>query len=99
LTIMVGNACASRRIATFHHATLRVAPHRYATREPLGTPGGSRAFGADGHPQEPVVQWQKDCNHEAVFQAYKDMGFNWKLPPPLPRSSGWSQLRGVRWSG
>ena len=25
------------RIATFHHATLRVAPHRYATREPLGT--------------------------------------------------------------
>ena len=28
---------APRRIATFHHATLRVAPHRYATREPLGT--------------------------------------------------------------
>jgi hypothetical protein len=29
------------RIATFRHATLRVAPHRYAT---LGKPGGSRAF-------------------------------------------------------
>ena len=28
---------APRRIATFHHATLRVAPHRYATRGPLGT--------------------------------------------------------------
>ena len=27
---------APRRIATFHHATLRVAPHRYATRKPLG---------------------------------------------------------------
>jgi hypothetical protein len=46
---------APRRIATFHHATLRVAPHRYATREPLGTPGGSRAFSADGHPQAPVA--------------------------------------------
>src|ERR1700682_824100 len=39
---------APRRIATFLHATLRVAPHRYATREPPGKPGGSRAFGADG---------------------------------------------------
>ncbi len=39
---------APRRIATFHHATLRVAPHRYATLEPLGKPGGSRAFSADG---------------------------------------------------
>jgi hypothetical protein len=46
---------APRRIATFHYATLRVAPHRYATREPLGTPGGSRAFSADGHPQAPVA--------------------------------------------
>src|ERR1700736_2581663 len=35
------------RIATFHHATLRVAPHRYATREPPGHPGASRAFSAD----------------------------------------------------
>src|SRR5580700_11508145 len=39
---------ALRRIATFRHATLRVAPHRYATLEPLGKPGGSRAFSADG---------------------------------------------------
>src|SRR6266849_9082720 len=39
---------APRRIATFRHATLRVAPHRYATLEPLGKPGGSRAFSADG---------------------------------------------------
>ena len=38
---------APRRIATFLHATLRVAPHRYATLEPLGKPGGSRAFSAD----------------------------------------------------
>jgi len=27
---------APRRIATFHHATLCVAPYRYATREPPG---------------------------------------------------------------
>jgi hypothetical protein len=33
---------APRRIVTFHHATLRVA-----TLEPLGKPGGSRAFGMD----------------------------------------------------
>jgi hypothetical protein len=41
---------APRRIATFRHATQRVAPHRYATLEPLGKPGGSRAFSADGSP-------------------------------------------------
>jgi hypothetical protein len=35
---------APRRIATFHHATLRVATHRYATLEPLEKPGGSRAL-------------------------------------------------------
>jgi len=42
---------ATRRASahpTFRHATLRVAPHRYATLEPLGKPGGSRAFSADG---------------------------------------------------
>ena len=38
---------APRRIATFRHATLRVATHRYSTLEPLGKPGGSRAFSAD----------------------------------------------------
>jgi hypothetical protein len=32
----------------FLEATLRVAAHRYATLEPLGKPGGSRAFSADG---------------------------------------------------
>src|SRR6266571_1487275 len=35
---------APRRIVTFRHATLRVATQRYATLEPLGKPGGSRAF-------------------------------------------------------
>src|SRR5437899_4529713 len=34
---------APRRIVTFRHATLRVATHSYATLEPLGKPGGSRA--------------------------------------------------------
>jgi len=53
---MVGNACASR-IATFHHATLRVAPHRYATREPLGTPSDSRAFSTDGPPSRALWLW------------------------------------------
>src|SRR6266404_3077933 len=38
------------RRTTFRHATPRVAPHRYATLEPLGKPGGSRAFSADGPP-------------------------------------------------
>jgi hypothetical protein len=46
---------APRRIARFRHATLRVAPHRYATLEPLGKPGGLRAFSADGPPQAPVA--------------------------------------------
>ena len=46
---------APRRIATFRHATLRVAPHRYATLEPPGFPSGSRAFSADGPPQAPVA--------------------------------------------
>jgi hypothetical protein len=45
--VTVGNATRLRRIATFRQATLRVAPHRYATLEPLGKPGGSRAFSAD----------------------------------------------------
>src|SRR6476659_10254234 len=40
---------APRRIATFRHATLCVAPHRYATLEPLGKPGGSRAFSGAFH--------------------------------------------------
>ena len=35
---------APRHIVTFRHATLRVAPHRYATLEPLAKPGGSRAL-------------------------------------------------------
>jgi hypothetical protein len=59
---------APRRIATFHHATLRVAPHRYATREPLGTPGGSRAFSADGHPQAPVAP-RRLCAARTFFVA------------------------------
>src|SRR6202166_89420 len=57
---------APRRIATFHHATLRVAPHRYATREPLGTPGGSRAFSADGHPRAPVAP-RRSCAARTFF--------------------------------
>jgi hypothetical protein len=43
--------CAIAARPRRRHETLRVAPHRYATREPLGTPGGSRANNADGHPQ------------------------------------------------
>jgi hypothetical protein len=49
------------RRTTFRHATLRVAPHRYATLEPLGKPGGSRAFIADGPPQAPVAP-RRSCN-------------------------------------
>jgi hypothetical protein len=46
------------RIATLHHATLRVAPHRYATCEPPGHPSGSRAFSADGPSQAPLTPRQ-----------------------------------------
>ena len=57
-----GRQCdAPRRIETFRHATLRVATHRYATLEPLGKPGGSRAFSADGPPQAPVAP-RRSCN-------------------------------------
>jgi hypothetical protein len=55
IDITAGQRDAPRRIATFRHATLRVATHRYATREPLGKPGGSRAFSANDPPQSPVA--------------------------------------------
>jgi len=42
IDITVGNAMRLGASQLFGHATLRVASHRYATREPLGTPGGSR---------------------------------------------------------
>jgi hypothetical protein len=45
IDITVGNA--TRLDASQRSATLRVATHRYATLEPLGKPGGSRAFSAD----------------------------------------------------
>jgi hypothetical protein len=51
---------APRRIATFHHATLRVAPHRYATREPPGYTGGSRAFSQDDPTQAPKRLYPRD---------------------------------------
>ena len=44
------------RIATFRQATLRVAPHRYATLEPLGKPGGSRAFSTSACGSERLPQ-------------------------------------------
>ena len=55
IDITVGNATRLGASQRTTHATLRVAPHRYATREPLGTSGGSRAFSADGPPQAPVA--------------------------------------------
>src|SRR5712672_3664961 len=55
IDITVGNAI--RLGASQRSATQRVAPHRYATLEPPGKPGGSRAFSADGPPnaQAPVA--------------------------------------------
>src|SRR5260221_11908082 len=55
---------APRRIATFHHATLRVALRRYATLEPLGKPGGSRAFSADGSDQ---ALWLRDGHVKRIY--------------------------------
>jgi len=55
---------ALRRIATFRHATLRVAPHRYATHEPLGKPGGSRVFRAwlrDAYRSQPEAETEEIC--------------------------------------
>jgi hypothetical protein len=51
---------APRRIATFRHATLRVAPHRYATREPLGHLSGSRALSSSDIP------WRKSVGIRRV---------------------------------
>jgi hypothetical protein len=65
---MVGNSARLGASQRSHHATLRVAPHRYATREPLGTPGGSRAFSADGHPQSPGVL-RRSCAARTFFVA------------------------------
>ena len=55
IDITVGNA-TRLGASQFRQATLRVAPYRYATLEPLGKPGGSRAFSADGPPQAPVAE-------------------------------------------
>ncbi|MEH2571699.1 hypothetical protein [Bradyrhizobium sp. AZCC 1708] len=44
IDITVGNAT---RLGASQRSTLRVATHRYATLEPLGKPGGSRAFSSD----------------------------------------------------
>ena len=46
IDVTAGNA--TRLGASQRSATLRVATHRYATLEPLGKPGGSRAFIAGG---------------------------------------------------
>jgi hypothetical protein len=56
IDITVGNA--ARLGASQRSATLGVAPHRYATLEPLGKPGGSRAFSADGLPNR---LWFRDA--------------------------------------
>ena len=65
---------APRRIATFHHATLRVAPHRYATLEPLGKPGGSRAFSADGPLNDASVESrQAESGDRATAQAQQSL--------------------------
>jgi hypothetical protein len=51
IDITVGNATrlgASQRSATRRCASQHIATHRYATLEPLGKPGGSHAFSADG---------------------------------------------------
>ena len=78
---------AARRIARFRHATLRVAPHRYATLGPLGKPGGSRAFSADGPPQAPVAP-RRSCEAKymrAEAQIYGTMAhlsFNKDAPSP-----------------
>ena len=56
IDITVGNA--TRLGASQRSATLRVAIHRYATLEPLGKPGGSRAFSTDA----PLNRlWLKDA--------------------------------------
>ena len=71
IDITVGKRDALRRIATFHHATLRVAPHRYATLEPLGKPGGSCAFSADG----PLKRlWLRDAHRSQPEAETEEIG-------------------------
>src|SRR5258705_13877485 len=71
IDIKVGDA--PRRIATFRHATLRVAPHRYATPEPPGKPGGSRAFGADGPPLRALNHGKPNSGDRARAQAQQSL--------------------------
>src|ERR1700675_583187 len=68
---------APRRIATFRHATLRVALHRYATLEPLGKPGGLRAFSADRRPHAPVPR-RRSC--EAKYMRADEFAVS-MMPP------------------
>jgi len=49
IDITAGNTTRLGESQRCGHATLRVAPHRYATLEPLGKPGGSRSFGGEFH--------------------------------------------------
>ena len=97
---------APRRIATFRHATLRVATHRYATLEPLGKPGGSRAFSADGPPQAPVAP-RRSCNccqttglnRRAVGAYLRDVRIPTRFrgaKKVIPDLAGWSMFL-ARW--
>src|SRR5467141_3670500 len=82
---------APRRIATFRHATLRVAPHRYATLEPLGKPGGSRAFSADGPPQAPVAprrSWEAKYMRADEFAASRRAVLERRYRPTARARSG-----------
>jgi len=102
---------APRRTATFHHATLRVAPHRYATCEPLGT---SRRLSrvSRGRPASSVCGSETLC--EAKYMRADDFAASrravverryrperwpkrsWCWPTPIPSGLVWVQLRTPR---
>ena len=65
---------ATRLGASQRSATLRVAPHCYATLEPLGKPGGSRAFSAHGPLNDASVESrQAESGDRATAQAQQGL--------------------------
>jgi hypothetical protein len=92
IDITVGDA--PRRIATFRHATLRVATHHYATLEPLGKPGGSRAFSADGSPLKRL--WLRDPYRSQPEYLIADSAFK-RMQVDAP-SACWLDATSIIWA-
>jgi len=87
IDITAGNATRLGASQRSRHATQRVAPHRYATLEPPGKPGGSRAFSADGPRNDASVELrQAECGDHATAQAQQSLQDCAMTPPGCERA-------------